>query len=851
MERILRRKLTNFAQFILIFCALWSLSARAAQQDFTIEPIPDWTSPIEVKEYDNPLEKQASAGVFVLLLDTELNGATQERYFRFAEKFLSASGVENNSRLSFSFDPSYQQLILHKIVVHRGNEVLDQLNPAKFHVIQQEKELDRLIYNGAKTALLFLEDVRVGDWVEYAYTIRGRNPVEYGHFYDGFQMRWSFPIQTENYRLLWPRNFQPLWVQLSGDPSKNRNVTEQYYEYSWHWENRAGQEPEDFTPITTTPYAFGHFSDFDTWSNVAAWASQTYQTKALSKELQDRISSIQSEAATEEEKATRALQFVQDDIRYLGIENGINSHTPTDPSLVFARGYGDCKDKALLFCTILQSMGIQAAPVLVSTRLRERVRWMIPTPWAFDHAIVQVSFPGKTNYVDVTRSFQRGPLEKRFIDNFGAGVLLGQDSPGLIKIPFSDAGTPITTIEENFNVFANAPTELTVRKTFYGSDADFVRQELAISSRDSLEKAATAYYKKFYSDIVLARPTETLDDEKINRISVIERFTIPSIWKPATQTNYIACGFYSDGFTERLFIPIKKDRTQPLAVPFPEDYIHRIRIQTHETFRLVPVDKEIRNKAFLFHHRTTCTNNEINVFDQLLTLNLGINAADVPGYLEDLNQLPRFLDLEFTKPVPGLSKPGSPNWTIWIAVSSYCAVMTIGAVALYRYKPKSPPLVPFPAESSLQGIGGWLLVIGFGLVGSIVSRLYFFTKLAPIFSNSSWSVITEPASVSYDPGKAPLLLFELFAQITLFFLILLLTVLFFQKRRIFPILFVTLLVLQFVFSVLDTGFAAARKSKVATTAKEKPSPVVPVTIGAFVWGTYMLRSKRVKCTFLN
>jgi len=81
-----------------------------------------------------------------------------------------------------------------------------------------------------------------------------------------------------------------------------------------------------------------------------------------------------------------------------------------------------------------------------------------------------------------------------------------------------------------------------------------------------------------------------------------------------------------------------------------------------------------------------------------------------------LDQLPRYLSLEFSKPIPGLSKTGSPNWIIWIAVSSYCMVMTIAAVALYRYKPKSPPLVPFPAESRLQGIRGWLLVIGFVLV---------------------------------------------------------------------------------------------------------------------------------------
>src|SRR5438876_2332369 len=213
----------HLSALVLVLFAVNGFRVLAAQQqEFSIEPIPDWTTSAEIKEYNNPLEKQATAGVFCLLFDVEINGATRERFFHVAEKFISSVGVEANSRISFAFDPSYQQLVIHKIVVHRGDQVLDQLDPTKIRVIQQEKELDRLIYNGAKTALLFLEDVRVGDWVEFAYTVRGRNPVEAGHFFDTIQLRYPFPIQFENYRLLWPRSNQPLWVQICGDAPKNQ-----------------------------------------------------------------------------------------------------------------------------------------------------------------------------------------------------------------------------------------------------------------------------------------------------------------------------------------------------------------------------------------------------------------------------------------------------------------------------------------------------------------------------------------------------------------------------------------------------------------------------------------------------
>ena len=132
----------HFNRLILsLLSLLFSLPVIAAgQQDFTIEPAPGWTSSIAVQDYDNPLEKEADSGVFCLLLDVEINGGTRERFLHVAQKFMTAGGVENNSRLSFDYDPAYQQLILHQIVIHRGNEVLNELDLGKIRVIQQEKD---------------------------------------------------------------------------------------------------------------------------------------------------------------------------------------------------------------------------------------------------------------------------------------------------------------------------------------------------------------------------------------------------------------------------------------------------------------------------------------------------------------------------------------------------------------------------------------------------------------------------------------------------------------------------------------------------------------------------------------
>jgi len=844
-------------QFIgLVFSLLYTCGfglLAATNQEVVIEPIPYWTTSIDVKDYNNPLAKQANAGVFLLLFNLEINAATGERFVHVAQKYTSSVGVEANSRLSFTFDPSYQQLVLHKIIIHRGDRILSQLEPDRIRVIQQEKDLDRLIYNGAKTAFLFLEDVRVGDWVEFAYTIRGRNPIETGHFFDVLQLRYPFPIQTENYRLLWPRTNQPLWVQICGEAPKSRNLTEKFYEYAWHWENRRGEEFEELVPLYMIQYTLVHFSDYKTWADVANWAEKSFRSETVSEELHQKIMRIRQDNATDEQRVVKALEFVQDEIRYLGIENGINSHQPTDPSVVFARGYGDCKDKALLFCTILRFLDkVDATPVLVSSRFRRNVQNFIATPLVFDHAIVRVILNGNTNYVDVTRSFQRGPLDRRFADYFGAGILLDENSPGLISIPAKDAGTPRTRIEENFDVSTSGATELVVTSSFEGRDADLMRQTLASASQDSMEKNLVTHYRKHYPGIVPTDRPRLHDDEDFNRLQIRRHYFIPNIWKPALRTNFITCEFASYGMFDRLYMPAKRDRKWPLAIPFPDNFIHTMRIETHEPWRIIPRDKVIRNKALLFHNRVTITNNHIEVTSQIMPLGSGVAVKDLPEYWAALDEIPRFLGLAITKPVGDAGRSDSPNWSIWIAGICYCAVLLTGAMVVYRYRPKSPPELCLPSNPNLQGLGGWLILLGIGLLVAPFVRIHFLAKSGVVYSTSSWRNITDPAS-GYDSLLAPILLYELFFQLTLLVFSLLLVVLYFQKKRIFPTVLIAYLLFQFVAFTVDEVLVRTRSGKAVTSNVRPPAaPAMAQTLAPLiVWGLYVSRSKRVKMTFLN
>lgn len=112
--------------------------------------------------------------------------------------------MQNNSDLFFTFDPTFEQLILHYIRVYRDQTTIDQSNLKNSRLIKRESESDRYIYDNRLTAIFHLEDVRVGDMVEYAYSIVGRNPLFKEEFDQSVHLQYTYPVERLYIRLLLP-----------------------------------------------------------------------------------------------------------------------------------------------------------------------------------------------------------------------------------------------------------------------------------------------------------------------------------------------------------------------------------------------------------------------------------------------------------------------------------------------------------------------------------------------------------------------------------------------------------------------------------------------------------------------
>jgi ABC-type phosphate/phosphonate transport system permease subunit len=150
----------------------------------------------------------------------------------------------------------------------------------------------------------------------------------------------------------------------------------------------------------------------------------------------------------------------------------------------------------------------------------------------------------------------------------------------------------------------------------------------------------------------------------------------------------------------------------------------------------------------------------------------------------------------------------------------------------------------FKVFSDLNRIGGWLILVAFGLVVSPFACLSTIMTEYPLLTRGEHQpVLGEHVSF------ATLITLEIAINAAFIAGLLCLNFLFFTKKKIFPKWMIVYLVAQIFLSVLDMAAAAAIVSSAAPPVMI--AGLVRPILGALIWIPYFSTSKRVKATFVN
>lgn len=558
-------------------------------------PVPGWAKPQALPVQENTAAK-GMGGSFYLDYEKQISLADETIYNRRAVRITSAEGVEDQSEVEVDFDPSYQQLVFHTVQVFRDGKAINKLQPGKFRLLQKEEEADKHLYNGSLSALLILDDIRQGDVLEYSYSLKGFNPVFKGKWAGFFDLQFSLPLGRLFYRLVVPqgRSVQLRNRHTAMEPVKNTEGTSTTYE--WLLSDVPSFAVDENTPEWYDPYPVVQLSEYRSWNEVAAWAASLFPAGGEADAgLKARIDSIRKQAPDPAGQMGAALRFVQDEIRYTGIEMGENGHRPHTPAQTLQQRFGDCKDKSYLLCTLLNGLGLAASPVLVNTGRRKTIEDWLPAANVFDHCIVKASYGGRDYFFDPTITGQRGPATAISLPAYEAGLVVQAGGAGLTAIPATDPGKVI--VKEYFKVLSMAGrAQLEVRTTYTGSFADAIRADFGNTPADQIAKE----YRKFYNNYFTRIAVDTIhgSDDGQGNFVVTENYRIEKIWGDKTDRKEAVF----EPFLINSYLKKVKDaeRKMPYALHFPVHYDEEVRIDLPEDWSGESFSKQIQNEAFRF-----------------------------------------------------------------------------------------------------------------------------------------------------------------------------------------------------------------------------------------------------------
>jgi Protein of unknown function (DUF2569) len=156
--------------------------------------------------------------------------------------------------------------------------------------------------------------------------------------------------------------------------------------------------------------------------------------------------------------------------------------------------------------------------------------------------------------------------------------------------------------------------------------------------------------------------------------------------------------------------------------------------------------------------------------------------------------------------------------------------------------PSQPaPYTPaYLMDNGLTGIGGWLILVAIGLGIGPFFRIHGIAIDSQFLFGRRYLT-----ALSTRPGLEAILFYELVTNSFFLAYLLMLNVVFYQKRRRFPTLMIFNLAAQFVTQLIDHLWAMRFGHSAQTFS------VVQSFVAALLWIPYMLNSIRVEQTFVN
>jgi tetratricopeptide (TPR) repeat protein len=373
--------------------------APAAQPLATIQVKTDSSKDEKVKTGSEQEAFVIEQSLVVETYESDGTGATESTS---RVRLQSQAGVQDFGLLTLPYQKNFQTAEFEYVRVRKPDGSV--INTPLDDVQDIENEITRAapFYSDLREKHIAVKGLSVGDVLEWRLLTHTTKAMVPGHFWSNYSFTKAAVVLDEQFRLSVPKAMYVNVKSKELQPQIHEEGARRIYEWKRSQPKRQEEDPKvKFGSPYKQPQPDVQISTFKSWNEVGAWYGSLQRDRVQpNDEVKAKALELTKSATTDDQKIRALYDFVATHFRYIGVAFGIGRYQPHAAADVLDNSYGDCKDKHTLLASLLQAVGIEAMPAIISSS--HEIDLDVPSPSQFDHVITAIHRGKELLWLDTT-----------------------------------------------------------------------------------------------------------------------------------------------------------------------------------------------------------------------------------------------------------------------------------------------------------------------------------------------------------------------------------------------------------------------------------------------------------------
>lgn len=274
--------------------------------------------------------------------------------------------------------------------------------------------------------------------------------------------------------------------------------------------------------------------DLYKWNYSFTKELNTSQDEALKK----IVDSITAGKTTETDKAKQIYRWVQQHIKYVAFENGLEGFRPRQAADVCSKRYGDCKDMSSIITQMLRMAGIKAYYTWIGTRSLPYYYNEVPLPMVDNHMISAALINNEWIFFDGTDPHAKYGMPPSAIQDKDAMVAISDNEFKILRVPVTAAAGSVA-VDSTTISFTPEGIKGNSSVTYSGYFGEDIYNALLYRDEKETKDFVKSRMTKASNKFILGNYTVNKTNPEENIINIAADFEIPGYGKKIGNEYYI------------------------------------------------------------------------------------------------------------------------------------------------------------------------------------------------------------------------------------------------------------------------------------------------------------------------